>query len=361
MSAIVDLPVSPERGCSDAPAQQSARFVKDAHAIVKDLLGVRAHRYWIDFLATMAVAHGAFAIYILAAPYSFGQIAALVVSSLAMYRGVVFTHEIAHRRAGTFAAFTVVWNVLCGIPFLVPSFLYGDHQGHHNNQVYGTWADPEYILRSRHWRRRVMVFLLLPLVYPMFSVIRFMVLTPLALVSRPIDRLVWTHASSLYVMNEAYRRELDAAATARSRWLLEIAGSAWAWFVAGLFLTGRLPLAVAGKTYLVFLLWIGLNQLRTLAAHRYGNQPDRSVSYVEQLLDTNTFPRGRWMPELWAPVGLRYHALHHLLPMMPYHALAEAHARLVSRLPAGSPYHRTIRPGLWPVLTAMLRDRDRRA
>jgi fatty acid desaturase len=131
-----------------------------------------------------------------------------------------------------------------------------------------------------------------------------------------------------------------------------------AWSLAGLLATGWLPLAMAGKTYLVFLSWIGLNQLRTLAAHRYGNEPDRSVSYLEQLLDTNTFPRGRWMPELWAPVGLRYHALHHLLPMMPYHSLSEAHARLMSQLPPGSPYHRTVRRGLWPVLTAMLRGRD---
>jgi fatty acid desaturase len=177
-------------------------------------------------------------------------------------------------------------------------------------------------------------------------------------VSRRADRLVWTYASSLYVMNESYRRERDALARAPSRWLQEIACSAWVWSLAGLLLTGWLPLAMVGRTYLVFVLWIGLNQLRTLAAHRYSNLPDRSISYLEQLLDTNTFPSGRWLPELWAPVGLRYHALHHLLPMMPYHSLPGAHARLMSQLPPGSPYHQTVRRGLWPVLTAMLRGRD---
>ncbi len=39
------------------------------------------------------------------------------------------------------------------------------------------------------------------------------------------------------------------------------------------------------------------------------------------------------------PVGLRYHALHHLFPFLPYHNLGKAHARLIARLPAGSPYH----------------------
>jgi fatty acid desaturase len=40
-------------------------------------------------------------------------------------------------------------------------------------------------------------------------------------------------------------------------------------------------------------------------------------------------------------VGLRYHALHHVFPTMPYHALPEAHRRLMSHLPADSPYRRT--------------------
>ena len=34
-------------------------------------------------------------------------------------------------------------------------------------------------------------------------------------------------------------------------------------------------------------------------------------------------------------VGLRYHALHHLMPSMPYHSLPEAHRRLVRDTEAG--------------------------
>jgi fatty acid desaturase len=39
------------------------------------------------------------------------------------------------------------------------------------------------------------------------------------------------------------------------------------------------------------------------------------------------------------PVGLRYHALHHLFPFLPYHNLGKAHARLMAQLPPGSAYH----------------------
>ena len=46
---------------------------------------------------------------------------------------------------------------------------------------------------------------------------------------------------------------------------------------------------------------------------------------------------------LIAPVGLRYHALHHHLPSLPYHSLGAVHRALVAELPPDSPYHRTER------------------
>jgi fatty acid desaturase len=57
-------------------------------------------------------------------------------------------------------------------------------------------------------------------------------------------------------------------------------------------------------------------------------------------------PPPGFLPALWAPVGLRYHALHHLIPSVPYHALGEAHRRLVAQLPAGTTYHHANYAGL---------------
>ena len=95
-----------------------------------------------------------------------------------------------------------------------------------------------------------------------------------------------------------------------------------------------------------------INTLRTLAAHRYegeGNPVDRNG----QLRDSIDTP-GRFWTELWAPVGLRYHALHHYFPGIPYHNLGEAHRRLVNALPAGSVYRASASPGLLASLTALL-------
>jgi len=70
------------------------------------------------------------------------------------------------------------------------------------------------------------------------------------------------------------------------------------------------------------------------------------VTYLEQLLDSNTVPGHPILTELWAPLGMRYHALHHVVPSLPYHNMGIAHRRLMSTLPADSPYRRTIRTGL---------------
>ena len=95
-----------------------------------------------------------------------------------------------------------------------------------------------------------------------------------------------------------------------------------------------------------------INQIRTLAAHLWEND-GKVMTITGQYLDSVNVPPPALLPELWAPVGLRYHALHHLLPSVPYHALPAAHRRLVAELPRDSSYHGGNHPTLRGVIARL--------
>src|SRR5206468_1818458 len=114
--------------------------------------------------------------------------------------------------------------------------------------------------------------------------------------------------------------------------LQEAAACAVVWSSVGLWWIGRLPASV-------FLCWVvasaaasGINAVRTLAAHRYDRESGQ-LSMTEQLLDSCTIGSADRLFSgaggriadcgrvLVAPLGLRYHALHHWIPSLPYHSL----------------------------------------
>jgi len=55
-------------------------------------------------------------------------------------------------------------------------------------------------------------------------------------------------------------------------------------------------------------------------------------------------------------VGLRYHALHHLMPSLPYHSLGEAHRRLRVHLEPGSTFWQANHKGMAPLLGRIARS-----
>ena len=90
-----------------------------------------------------------------------------------------------------------------------------------------------------------------------------------------------------------------------------------------------------------------MNTVRALGStHLYVEQLQGRGSSA-QLLDSLNVEGGGLFTHLLCPVGLRFHALHHVAPYLPYHALPMAHTRLMERLPAGSDYHRVTVPNLW--------------
>jgi fatty acid desaturase len=126
--------------------QQNRQFPLDeARELVKGLNAPNPRIYWTDFLFSITLGWTAFILALRSPPFSTWQVVFTLVSTLALYRAVIFTHELAHLRRTTFRWFRLIWNVTCGFPLMVPSFMYGGvHNDHHKRNVYGTREDGEY-------------------------------------------------------------------------------------------------------------------------------------------------------------------------------------------------------------------------
>ncbi len=328
----------------------------DAHILVKDLHRPNPVIYWTDLLLTSFIGWAAFAVSAVSRPFSLGMIAAAIVSVLAFYRALSFLHEISHQNSRTLPGFEAGWNLLIGYPLLMPSFFYvGVHGDHHKLNTYGTVSDPEYLPFAKSCFMTTM-FALNALLVPAILIIRFLLFTPFGLLSPRIAKLLVERASSL-TMNLRYRREPTPELIARVQrhsaaiWML--------WMNTVLFAAcGLLP-------WRIFLLWLAvdasisfLNALRTLGAHAYESAGE-PLDRTGQLLDSIDTP-GLFWTELWAPVGLRYHALHHYFPGIPYHNLEEGYRRLIGTLPLARNYKRMTSRSLAHSLQALYRKGIRR-
>ena len=322
-----------------------------ARELVRDLQTPRPATYWIDFVFSSIVGWAGFALAVHYPVFSPPMALAAAIATFSLYRGLLFVHEISHFTRGGMAGFETAWNLLCGYPLLLPSFVYcGMHQDHHRISLYGTERDPEYLPFAQS-RGMTICFALESFLIPLLLAVRFLIAAPLGLICPPLHRWLAVHASSL-VINFKYRRDLSGGLERKMRRSEVAVLLVW---------TAALLLLLPVRAFVVWLIVVSvasfINTLRTLCAHHYesdGSPMDRSG----QLLDSIDHP-GRWWTELWAPVGLRYHALHHYFPGIPYHNLGIAYRRLRENLPAAAEFHRSTDPSLPYSLRSLISTRSK--
>lgn len=319
--------------------------------LVRDLHRPKPSIFWADLIATSVVGWGAFATAVVLRPFSWPMLVAVAIAAFALYRALCFLHEVSHQNQRALPGFEAAWNALVGYPLLMPSFVYaGVHQSHHKLSTYGTSQDPEYLPFAQNSRMTV-VFGLEGFFIPAVLLLRFLLLTPIGLVSRGFQRWLVERLSSL-TMNVQYRREATEDLVRRVGRHSAVIFAAWM-LVLALAAVGVLPWRVFAIWFVVTGLASFVNTLRTLGAHAYESEGE-PLDRTGQLIDSIDTP-GRAWTELWAPVGLRYHALHHYFPGIPYHNLAEAYRRITNALEVGDNYGRMSSSSLQQSLLTLYR------
>ena len=334
---------------------ESSKFsIRQAKELVKDLQQPVAWIFWTDFLLTILAGHACFSINAnaykfmdLSSPWVWALMSCLFIANVLLFlRAAMFTHELVHLPKEGWNSFRIVWNILCGIPFMIPSFTYYPHIDHHRRKSYGTEEDGEYLNLSHQPPMAIVLYMLGTLVTPFAGLIRWGILTPISWVFPAVRKWSFAHASTM-VMDITYVRPEAGKRVYRIMRMQEIACFIVAWFIL---LHGPL----IAKTWLdpfwfyayaVSLCMIILNNVRTLGAHRWTGD-GAELTFEQQLLDSCDYPSKPWFTELWGPTGTRYHATHHLFPGIPYHNLGAAHRRLMNGLPEDSIFRETVKDSL---------------
>jgi fatty acid desaturase len=299
---------------------------------------VRRAIYWIDLAASALLAWGGLAA-VVAGPLGVSAVAA-PIAVIATLRAAYFIHDVHHLR-GAVRGFEPAWNLVVGAWVLLPSFMGDPHVDHHAPSSYGTAGDPEYDTIAGWSRRRLVAAVAAMVVIPPALVVRYGVIGPVSWLIPPLRRLAWSRMSTLQT-NPRYVRRLGIA-TAPRVVAYEAMASAVVLGTALAIAEGALPAAVAPAWWGITAAALIVNQMRTLFAHAYENT-GAVMSLAAQVGDSATTRGPGWLTGLACPLGTQFHALHHLAPTLPYHALRAADARAVERGIAAV-YHRTSHAG----------------
>ncbi|MEC8957132.1 MAG: fatty acid desaturase, partial [Nitrospinota bacterium] len=294
--------------------------ISQARDLVKNLYHPRPWIYWSDFLFSAGLGWGAFIITFRVPQFSLEYGASFSIAVLALYRAALFIHEIAHFKKGSFEIFQKVWNLICGYPLMIPTFLYQSiHFDHHKQNFYGTKKDGEYFPFASKGRGFIVLHIFFSFLIPLIFFFRFVVLTPLSYLHSGLRGFVIQKISSLNI-DLNYQRPKSSLAQTKGWRIQEFLACIYGLSFMGLIKFGIFPAKALFMWYCLVASVFLVNSIRTLAAHRYRNGDEDELNFTDQMLDSINNPGNKWITPLWAPVGLRFHATHHLFPDLPYHS-----------------------------------------
>ncbi|MDT8448593.1 MAG: fatty acid desaturase [Wenzhouxiangellaceae bacterium] len=327
--------------------------VREARAPVADLFDRKPELYWLDFGVTVVLTWALVAVYFSTEAWSPMQLGAVFLAAIGVFRAGTFMHEIVYFKSGEMVAFRWAWNLLLGFPILMPWVLYRNHIEHHSRRHFPTPGDGEYLPLAATPPLETVKYLLQPVLLPPLTFLRFGIFGPLSHLSPRLREWLLTCASAA-ATNPYYRKRFPARhepELIRSEWFC----FAWLVLLVALTVFGPMRPVHWQMAWALLSLAFGLNWLRNLAAHGYANDGEPR-SHIGQLQDSFNLTGQTWLTFWLFPAGLRYHALHHLLPGLPYHQLGRAHRRLLAGLPSDHPYHRCNHDSYFRIVGRLLHD-----
>ncbi len=182
----IDLPQEARpHGSRRVEIADDMAMLRAAAELTRDISAARPDLYWADMLASAVIGYTALAGAI-AVSNAVLAIGLGIIAALALYRALLFIHELTHIHRKALPGFRLAWNLIVGIPMLTPSFMYENvHTLHHARTRYGTADDPEYLPLALMKPWSLPAFILAALLAPPALLIRFGILTPLGAVIPP--------------------------------------------------------------------------------------------------------------------------------------------------------------------------------
>lgn len=308
--------------------------LKRVQELVADIRKPNQVHYFTDLIISSTLGWLAF-IYALLSTHDFWRAFAFIVAVVLLYRSLVFIHEIVHQQS--MKLFRYVWHAVVGVPMLIPFMLYITiHQDHHNKETYGTVDDGEYIQAKGRWGAAITQMFLVNFLLPVMLLIRFAILTPLSLIF-PLIRTELIPAFIHLVIRIPFRAPPIKKSARVEAMIVEWCCCLWAWVLLMSVLWFGWSLLFAWSL-LVFLIST-LNTVRILGDTHLYVEEENGRDARGQMLDSINLDSNSILALIICPVGLRFHALHHIAPYLPYHNLPSAHRRLMAELPPNSEYH----------------------
>lgn len=302
--------------------------------LVSHLTKPRPIVYWFDYLASYTL--GVVSLWGAIQTSNLWIKAALfVLGVLSFYRTNGFLHEIVHQRNQKFMKiFAPVWNLCTGSLFFLPSNYYLCHIQHHQKQHYGTSSDPQYPNFKDGKPHPLLFVLIQTIVTPLFFAIRSLLIAPISFVVPKFRRFTLSHLSAFAdpgFVSRYSEKELKQILISELMHLC-IWGS-----IALAVSTGLLSMELFYMWLAVVVSVYSLNGFRILGEHKYDfGSSDKSLTKDEEFFDSYNYTS--IFSEILYTTGLRYHALHHYAPAIPYHNLPKAHRVIMKNVNPSSSY-----------------------